>query len=141
MKRYVIDVNVAAKWFLPEADSALAERIFTLEAELHAPDFLATEFASIIWKHSMAGNIPSSLWSTVRDELKTVIGYWHAQDQLLETALKLAVENRHNVFDCLYLALAEVIDGQVITADKQFLGRSSGTRLADRVIPMQVALA
>ena len=141
MKRYVIDANVAAKWFLPEADSALAERILTLEAELHAPEFLATEFASIIWKHSMAGTVTSGLWLTARDELRTAIGYWHSQEKLLEPALELAVASRHHVFDCLYLALAEMIDGRVITADKQFLARFSGTRFADRVIPMQVALA
>lgn len=141
MKRFVIDANVAAKWFLPEEDSTLAERILILEAELHAPDFLAMEFASIIWKHSMAGHVTSDLWLTIRDELRTAIGNWHGQEKLLGPALELAVTNRHHVFDCLYLALAELIDGRVITADKQFLARFSSTRFADRVIPMHAALA
>lgn len=141
MKRFVIDANIAAKWYLPEEDSALAEAILGLEAELHAPDFLAVEFASIIWKHSIAGHVSPEIWAAARDELKVAIGHWHKQELLLETALELAIEYRHHVFDCIYLALAILIDGQVVTADKPFLAKFSGTRLSAKVISIETALA
>ena len=37
-----------------------------------------------------------------------------------ETALKLAIELDHTIYDCLYLALALRLETRVITADRKF---------------------
>lgn len=140
MKRFVIDANIAAKWYLPEEDSDLAERLLELGGEFHAPEFLKTEFASIVWKHSVAGAVSPAVWRLGRDGLGTAIPNWHRDESLLEQALELGLANRHHVFDCLYLALAVSIDGVVITADKQFLVKFSRTEHAGRVISLASAL-
>ena len=134
MRRFVIDANIAAKWYLPETDSALAERLLEEEAELHAPAFLQIEFASIIWKHSIAGNVSKDLWRAAGAELRTAIANWHPDALLLEPALNLAITHRHHVFDCLYLALAIQVDGIVVTADKQFLMKFGNSEFSSREI-------
>ena len=37
---------------------------------------------------------------------------------LLQPALRLAVALNHPAYDCMYLALAELIDGELVTADR-----------------------
>ncbi len=136
MRRLVIDANIAAKWYLPESDSALAEKLFELNAEFHAPTFLETEFASIFWKHSVAQTTSVDVWRIAQVQLKKAIPNWHPDAQLHDQALDLAIMHKHHVSDCIYLALAIKIDGVVVTADKQFLSRFEKSTLAERVIAL-----
>jgi predicted nucleic acid-binding protein len=75
MRRLVVDANIAAKWYLPEADSGAAEMLFADELEFHAPNFLATEFANICWKHSVAGRTSMDAWRLASHQLKKSIPY------------------------------------------------------------------
>ncbi len=136
MRRFVIDANIAAKWYLPEADSAVAERLFELDAEFHSPTFLETEFASIFWKHSIAQTSSIEVWRVAQAQLKKAIPNWHPDAQLHDLALELAISHEHHVFDCIYLALAIQIDGIVVTADKQFLAKFGKSAYAERVIAL-----
>lgn len=140
MRRFVIDANIAAKWYLPESDSAAAEKLVELDAEFHAPNFLETEFASIFWKHCAAQKSSIDVWRTARVQLRKVIQNWHLDERLHDSALELAIFHRHHVFDCIYLALAVQIDGEVVTADKQFLARFANSSFAGRVISLADAV-
>jgi predicted nucleic acid-binding protein len=140
MRRIVIDANIAAKWYLPEADSALAEKLFVSDLEFHAPNFLATEFANIYWKHSIAGRTSIEAWRLASNQLNKTIPYWHHDLQLFPQALDLAIAHKHPIFDCIYLALAIQIDGTVVTADKQFCNHFGPTIHCDRVIALNIAV-
>ena len=137
MRRLVIDANIAAKWYLPESDSAVAERLFELNAEYHAPAFLETEFASIFWKHSVAKTTSIDVWRTARAQLKKAIPHWHEDASLHDLALELAITHKHHIFDCIDLALAFQIDGTVVTADKQFLARFEKSQDAERIVALE----
>jgi predicted nucleic acid-binding protein len=52
---------------------------------------------------------------------------------LVEPALQLTHEIGRPLYDCLYLAAAESIDGKVLTADVRFLDRVRRTPLTDRI--------
>lgn len=43
----------------------------------------------------------------------------HADEWLLRPAYALARQIQRSLYDCLYLALAEVIDGRMVTADRK----------------------
>ncbi len=141
MKRLVIDANIAAKWYLPEADSETAEMLFADGLEFHAPDFLATEFANIYWKHSVAGRTSLDAWRKASRQLKKAIPYWHSDEQLHDQALELAITHKHPIFDCIYLALAIQIDGIVVTADKQFCNQFEPTEHRLRVMALHHVMA
>jgi predicted nucleic acid-binding protein len=136
VRRLVIDANIAAKWYLPESDSAAAEKLVELDAEFHAPAFLETEFASIFWKHSAAQKTSIDVWRVARAQLKKVIPNWHLDEGLHDQALELAIAHKHHVFDCIYLALAIQIDGIVVTADSQFFTRFGNGNHAGRVVSL-----
>jgi predicted nucleic acid-binding protein len=137
MRRLVIDANIAAKWYLPETDSEIAEMLFTDGFERHAPIFLTTEFANIFWKHSVAGRTSMDTWRAANSQLKKAIPFWHADEQLHDQALGLAIAHKHPIFDCIYLALAIQIDGSVVTADKQFCTQFERTEYGPRVIALR----
>jgi predicted nucleic acid-binding protein len=136
MRRLVVDANIAAKWYLLEADSGAAEMLFADELEFHAPNFLATEFANICWKHSVAGRTSMEAWRLASHQLKKSIPYWHSDGQLHDQALDLAIAHKHPIFDCIYLALAIQIDGVVVTADKQFCQQFEKTEYGGRVMAL-----
>ncbi len=140
MRRLVIDANVAAKWYLPESDSAAAEKLLELDAEFHAPAFLQTEFASIFWKHSIMQRTSIVAWRFSRAQLKKVIPNWHPDELLHDQALELAIAHKHHVFDCIYLALAIQLDGAVVTADRQFLARFESSIHTDRIVSLADAM-
>ena len=57
----------------------------------------------------------------------------HADAGLGERAFDLAVELDHEIYDCLYLALALALDCRLVTADDAFVakaGRRFGARVA-----------
>jgi predicted nucleic acid-binding protein len=139
VSRLVIDANIAAKWYLPESDSAAAEKLVEQDAEFHAPNFLETEFASIFCKHCVAQKTTIDVWRIAKAQLKKAIPNWHLDEKLREQALELAIAHRHHIFDCIYLALAIQIDGIVVTADGQFITRFKGGVHAGRVVSLEAA--
>ena len=50
------------------------------------------------------------------------------------TAYQLALDTQRSVYDCLYLALAEAIDGVMITADHKFYSSLTGGSYGRRVL-------
>ena len=55
--RIVVDASVAAKWLLPEADSAIAMRLLDAPYELHAPRLLVSEVTSVLWRRALSGSL------------------------------------------------------------------------------------
>jgi predicted nucleic acid-binding protein len=141
VRRLVIDASIAAKWYLPESDSAAAEKLVELDAEFHAPNFLETQFASIFWKHCVAQKTTIDVWRIARVQLKKIIPAWHLDERLHEQSLELAIAHKHHVFDCIYLALAIQIDGMAVTSDKQFLARFAKSIYSNRIVALQDCLA
>jgi predicted nucleic acid-binding protein len=117
----IVDASVAVKWVVEEADSAVAKSL--QGHRLLAPDLLHIECANVLWKKVLRGELPpADVQRRLRTLLKAPVEL-RRRDQLLAAALALAVELRHPVYDCLYLALAEEAGGQLVSADRRFIER------------------
>ena len=46
----------------------------------------------------------------------------------------MAIETKRSVYDCLYLALAEALDGRMVTADGKFFQALGSSPLSDRML-------
>jgi predicted nucleic acid-binding protein len=117
----VVDASVAAKWILPEADSVAAAALRGREAELIAPSLIAAEIGNAVWKAVRRGNI---------QRVEAIAGVeaaliWFESlvpiEELHSRALTLALELRHPIYDCFYLALAERERCTLITADTRLI--------------------
>jgi len=120
MSVYVVDASVAAKWFFEESHTEAASAILDAHYQLHAPDFLRLELDSVIGKRIRRGEITASLGRSIRDALRAFPLQYHPADLLEDAVFELALETSRSVYDCLYLALAVLIEAPLITADRRF---------------------
>jgi len=126
----VVDASAAVKWFLPEIGSEAAAELLENSVQLYAPDLIRIEVTAAITRKMRLGQIAPEiaerlclLWLQSLEE-KAVFLLDSAE--LLIPAMKLALEIRHPLQDCLYLAAAREMKAPLITADKTFWERAKG---------------
>lgn len=112
----VIDASIAIKWVVAESgtDAALSLR----RERLFAPDLLIAECANILWKKVARREMAEIEALMAARLLERADVQLQSMRPLLEPALRLAVALNHPAYDCMYLALAELIDGELVTADR-----------------------
>lgn len=128
----VVDASVAVKWVVPETGSEEADLLLAGDHALEAPDLLSTEAANTLWQKSVRGELTARQAREALDVLLHGGLVWHPTAALLPRALDLARLSRHPVYDCVYLALAEAIDGTLVTADESLLRVARARRIAAR---------
>lgn len=122
--RYVIDASVVCKWFFFEDDSDRALdvlRDFQLGyATLSAPDLLIPEIGNTLWKRTVLRS-ESTLLSARRFYVRLLdLGIELTPSaQLAVDAFDIAEGAKHQLYDCLYVALAKRLGCQLITADER----------------------
>jgi predicted nucleic acid-binding protein len=137
---FVVDASVALKWFVPEPYSAKADDLVRAEAELIAPSIIWSELANAVWKNARLGNVDSGIWDDVAAKLPCLLAIHNTEGLLLQTAVKLAMEHGHPVYDCVYLALAIQTGARVVTVDKRFLNVFGKSDHAERVVSLEAAV-
>ncbi|MEM0938106.1 MAG: type II toxin-antitoxin system VapC family toxin [Pseudomonadota bacterium] len=133
-----MDASVAVKWLVdePGSDGALALR----NRRLAAPALLRIEVANTIRTLAARGAVEA-------DEARNLFALFQTApvmivdaDAALEAeALYLALDLGHPVYDCLYLALADRLDCDMITADRRFASALGGHPLGGRAALLDAA--
>ena len=134
MTRYVVDASVGIKWFLPEIHSETAGRLPLLNASLHVPAFFHLEIGNVLSKRIRRDELAPEEGEAILQELQRVPLQRHSNERLMNPAFALAFQTKRSLYDCLYLALAEAIDGQVVTADRKFCSSLAATRYGKRIL-------
>lgn len=113
----VVDASVAIKWFIQEPLREEARLLLQRSDPLYTPDLLFAEIANIGWKMVMRGEISRdqafAITAAIADPFSTIF----PSPLLDERALRIALALGHPVYDCLYLACAELADAVLVTAD------------------------
>ncbi len=134
MTRYVVDASVGIKWFLPEIHSEAAGRLPLLNASLHVPAFFHLELGNVLSKRIRRDELAPEEGKAILNELQRIPLQKHSNERLMKPAFTLAIQTRRSLYDCLYLALAEAIDGQVVTADRKFCESLAESRYGKRML-------
>lgn len=119
MSVFIVDASIAAKWFIEEEHSESALSILDENNQLHAPDFFLLEMDSIICKWSRRGAISPAEGSDLRDSLRQYPIQYHPFLSFLDSAFAIANQTGQSIYDCLYVALAALLKGRMITADRR----------------------
>jgi predicted nucleic acid-binding protein len=122
MSDIVVDSSVAAKWILPEVDSAAAQRLMA-EAiskgeRLIVLDLAFPEVANAIWKQFHRGLITldeARLFLHALEQLPVDI---EPAQRLLGPALEIAAKFQRSVYDSLFIALARNLGLAGVTVDE-----------------------
>ena len=137
MSIYVVDASVGVKWFVPEVDSDIALRLQDPGHQLHSPSLFDAEVANTIWKKLRRGELSSVNANAIVAHLPSAPVIRHENGPLVKAAFEVAEKTGRTVYDSLYLALADAIGGQVISADDRFVNALSGTPWAHLVVGLR----
>ena len=137
----VVDTNVAVKWYLPE--DLVDEALQVLDAgeredvRLLAPDSAESEFWNTMWQEHRKGKL----------SLDEVWEYWDAFEEsnlllaelvtLMPEATEIAAVTGCIIYDALFVALAELEDTVVVTADDNLLKALKGSRYEHRAVHLR----
>ncbi|MBN8807343.1 MAG: type II toxin-antitoxin system VapC family toxin [Sphingomonas sp.] len=129
----VFDASVIVKTLTEEPLSANA--ILSVASEPHAvaPDILTFEVASALSKKGRYFDLPREKIDDALAALPDMVSEQVASTFLLDKAMSLALELKHAFYDCLYLALAEDRDCDLVTADQKFAAVVTASRYAKRI--------
>ena len=115
----VVDASVAVKWLFTEDGTAEARQLLARRITLHAPDFILIEAANVIWKKTRrreAADAQPYLRELAR--LGDLVALAPAAELVIHAAA-ISLRIDHPVYDCLYLACAEVEEAPLVTADRR----------------------
>ena len=117
MSRFVVDASVAIKWYLPEPNSADADRLLSGGFQLLAPDLLFPEVGTILRKRVMRSEITVHKAQVILRALESLPLTLRPASVLAENAMTIACGLKRSLYDSLYLALALMADCRLVTAD------------------------
>jgi len=123
--KYVIDTSVDIKTYVQEHDSGKAVRV---RNEYHqgvhqiiAPDIFPTEMCNVLMILERAGKIKPGEANLFFRHFLSEIPPLFAAVPLLPRALDLAKRFQQTIYDCLYVALAERENYELVTADDKLV--------------------
>ncbi|HWD58372.1 MAG TPA: type II toxin-antitoxin system VapC family toxin [Stellaceae bacterium] len=138
MTDFVVDASIAVKWVVAESDSQAALGLF--RHRLFAPDLLVAECANALWKKVRRNELSAEEATLCARLLQSADIELSPMRPLWESATRFAVLLDHPAYDCVYLALAESLSCDFVTADTRFAAKPlpAGTRA--RVVTLAAAV-
>jgi predicted nucleic acid-binding protein len=128
----VIDASVAVKWVLPEDGAERAAALRGQPDELIAPTLIAAEIGSTMRKQVAANQLAVAEALSAAEIATGLLNRLVPIPELAGRALELAIELRHPIYDCFYLALAEREDVALVTADKEQIAKAKRVKIKVR---------
>lgn len=119
----VVDASVAVKFGVVEAGAERARALVARGQKIIAPDILASEVASALWKKELRGDLGSAERGLALAASLDAYDEFASCKELAEGSLALALALKHPVYDCFYLTLASDRGATFITADARLLNR------------------
>jgi predicted nucleic acid-binding protein len=121
----VVDTSVVIKWFVDEGDNEAA--IGYIGTALAAPELLLAEVGNALWKKRQKDEMPVEQIHMVTAFVKSFVEILSGEP-VAEAAVGIALELKHPVYDCYYLAMAEELGTTVLTFDRRLRNTCIGTR-------------
>lgn len=129
----VVDASVAGKWFLNEEHTEAARRLLARENRFYAPDFFLLEMDNVFCKRIRCGDLTPADGQDARLLLSQLPIEYYPFGPLRGRAYEIANTAAQSVYDCVYVALAMLLDGTMVTADRRLYSRLSKGRWAKHV--------
>jgi predicted nucleic acid-binding protein len=89
------------------------------------PGLFDVEIGNILWKKMRRTELDPMEAGTILRQLELLPIIRHADAPLVREAVGMAQNIQRTVYDCLYLALAVQIGGQMVTADERLFNSLS----------------
>jgi predicted nucleic acid-binding protein len=118
----IVDASVAFKWLVAEDDSEVA-LLLRRDHDLLAPDLLFVECRNAALTNLRKGELTPEEATRVDRDLLALQLRTLPSTPLLSDAFAIAVEIRHPIYDCIYVAAAIAANRLLVTADRRFAAK------------------
>lgn len=126
MNTCVVDVSVAAKWWLPAKQEDYSDQAVEIlsactagKIEVLVPDHFYAEMGNVLWKSVRTQRITTDAAFIALQSIQNLDLTVVSSADLLGDALRIALDHHRTVYDCLYVALAVRSSTDFITADER----------------------
>jgi predicted nucleic acid-binding protein len=133
MSTRVIDASIVAAAIFREPYGDVARNILAGRDVLLAPDLIYGELANVIWKRWGRDEIDQEQALSFLGDFLSLPVQICSSANLVDIALRLAIQSRPTVYDCLYLALAVKEKSTMLTADRRLVNALAAGPLADHI--------
>lgn len=130
MTPLVVDSSVVVKWFFDEAHSEAALAALDDRYDLHSPELMPLEVDNVVCKRMRRRQISESIARELRSALREFPVQVHPIEPLMDPAFEIALSSGASLYDCVFLALAAILDAKMATADRRFHRAISKTEAA-----------
>ena len=121
-----------------EVHSAEARQWRSGSNDLHTlAVFFEIEIANILWKRIRRGDVTRTQADAYLVRLPLLAMTRHPDGPIVASAFDMADRTQRTVYDCLYLALAVQLGGQMVTADDKLVNSLAGTPWAGSILRLQ----
>jgi predicted nucleic acid-binding protein len=117
----IVDSSVVLKWFVDEPQRELAAALLDGEDILIAPDLVLCEVTNALWRKARKGEVTPLQVAEAIHEMGSILVLRPVTPEMTESAFQIAQDIGHSVYDCLFLACANLDEAELITADAKFL--------------------
>lgn len=129
MNRCILDASVIAAAFFREELEEHASVLLASDCSQMAPGIVISEVGNVIWKRFRRGEISEEeAGQLLADFLRLPLQITPSED-LIESALLIAMRSDRTVYDSLYIALAVKTESVMVTADKRLINVLAGSPL------------
>ena len=130
----VVDSSVSLKWFVDEPRREGARALLESDDELIAPEFSYAEVANVLWRKVRIAQIAFEQADAAVGRLPALISLRSVSGPAMRTALGLAKQLDHSVYDCVFLAMAlEFDDATFVTDDTRFAEKAVSAGFGERI--------
>jgi len=135
----VLDASVAVRWVVTEVGSDHAAALPAESFQWCAPRLMLTELVSALRRKVTAAGLTPSLATQALDAILTEVANGAialaAEEEVMPLALSLALSLGHKAPDGIYLALAERLGAELVTADRQLARLAEARALGYVLVP------
>lgn len=128
----VVDTSVVIKWAIEEDGAAAARQL--IDRQPLAPDLVIVELGHVLTKKVRRRELDQTNAAIAFTQLPLLLEITSSRP-LERRAFELAIHLHHSIFDCYFLALAELAEAEMITADEVFVQKA---RAIDRSNPVRL---
>ena len=134
MKRCVIDASVIAVSIFQEELEKCSSALLASDCVQMAPSIVFSEVGNVVWKRFRRQEINEEEASRILTGFFRLPLKVTPLENLIESALLIAMQYDRTVYDTLYVALAVKTDSKIITADKRLINALAGSPLEKYVM-------
>ena len=119
--KLVLDVNGAYGVVTKNPKSEAIRAQLEKADQVFAPELFFSEAASAAWKYHKIKGVPYQDCLTLGSSSIDLVDVFFPAELLWQEALKIACDQGHSVYDCMYLVVAQQNDAKLASLDNKLL--------------------